>query len=116
MKKDRAVYLKHLGGCIARIKLYTDAGKEHFLNDLKTQDAVIRNIEIIGQVVRDLGIDDLATRYPETPWRAIAGTRNFLAHQYLGVDPVLIWNIVAGDLPLLEQQLASLLAEIETRG
>ena len=80
------------------------------MRDLKTQDAVIRNLEIIGQVVRDLGVEDLATHYPETPWRAIAGTRNFLAHQYLGVDPILIWNIIEGDIPALEQQISSLLA------
>ena len=95
--------------------MYTTSGKKIFLRDIKTQDAVIRNIEIIGQVVRDLGIEDLAAQYPETPWRAIAGTRNFLAHQYLGVDPELIWNIVVGDLPLLEQQIAALLAETETQ-
>ena len=67
VKKDRRIYLRHLAECIIRIKTYTVAGRETFLADLKTQDAVIRNVEIIGQVVRDLGIEDLVTRYPETP-------------------------------------------------
>ncbi len=115
MKKDRRIYLRHLIECVARIKMYTTHGKEIFLSDIKTQDAVIRNVEVIGQVVRDLGIEDLAARYPDTSWRAIAGTRNFLAHQYLGVDLELIWNIVVGDLPLLEQQVAALLAEADTK-
>ena len=48
MKKDRRIYLRHLIECVARIKMYTTHGKEIFLSDIKTQDAVIRNVEVIG--------------------------------------------------------------------
>lgn len=71
--------------------------------DRKTQDAVIRNLEIVGQIVRNLGPDSLAEQRPEVPWARIAGTRNILAHQYLGVDLSLIWNIVERELSPLEQ-------------
>ena len=81
------------------------AGKEAFFRDRKTQDAVIRNLEVIGQAVKELGTDSLTASHPETPWPQIAATRNFLAHQYLGVDLTLIWNIVEQHLPQMEQQI-----------
>jgi len=91
--------------CICWIKEYVQEGKEAFFQDHKTQDAVIRNFEIIGQAVKDLGVDSLNSSHPETPWPQMAATRNFLAHQYLGVDLKLIWNIVEQHLPQLEQQI-----------
>lgn len=59
-----------------------------------------------SQLARDrLGTESLAASHPDTPWPQIAATRNFLAHQYLGVDLVLVWNIVERDLPSLEKQI-----------
>jgi uncharacterized protein with HEPN domain len=103
--KDRSVYIRHIYDCVCWIKEYVHAGKEAFFQDRKTQDAVIRNLEVIGQAVKDLGADSLTSSHPETPWPQIAATRNFLAHQYLGVDLTLIWNIVEQNLPQLEQQI-----------
>lgn len=109
--KDRRVFLQHLAECLARIREYTAGGSDAFLSDHKTQDAVIRNLEIIGQIVRDLGPETLATQRPEVPWVRIAGTRNILAHQYLGVDLSLVWNIVERELSALEAAVAELLRE-----
>jgi len=100
--KDRLVLLRHLADCLQRIRDYTADGHEQFLSDRKTQDAVIRNLEIVGQIVRDLGPEYLAGQRPEVPWTRIAGARNILAHQYLGVDLALVWNIVERDLTALE--------------
>lgn len=107
--KDRQVYLRHLAECLQRIREYTADGRQQFMNDRKTQDAVIRNLEIVGQIVRDLHPDNLAEQRPEVPWARIAGTRNILAHQYLGVDLSLIWNIVERELSPLEQAVQSFL-------
>lgn len=107
MNRERSVFLRHILLCLDRIGSYTAEGKEAFLRDPKTQDAVIRNLEIIGQAVRDLGTDDLCSRYPAIPWRQIAGLRNVLAHQYLGVDLPLVWQVV-------EHQLAELRAAVES--
>jgi uncharacterized protein with HEPN domain len=107
--KDRQVYLRHLAECLQRIREYTADGRQQFMNDRKTQDAVIRNLEIVGQIVRDRGPDSLAELRPEVPWARIAGTRNILAHQYLGVDLSLIWNIVERELTPLEQAVQSFL-------
>jgi len=81
--------------------------------DPKTQDAVIRNLEIIGQAAKDIGIDALSARHPTLPWKQIAGMRNVLAHQYLGVDIRLIWRVVENHLPLLQ---AAVDCELKTIG
>ena len=94
--KDPLVFLRHLADCLQRIREYTAEGREQFMLDRKTQDAVIRNLEIVGQIVRDLDPANLASQKPEIPWNKIAGIRNVLAHQYLGVDLSLVWNIVLG--------------------
>jgi uncharacterized protein with HEPN domain len=110
VKKDSIVYLRHILDCITRIEDYVREGRQFFLNDPKTQDAVIRNLEVIGQAVKDFGKDELATRDISVPWEAIAGLRNVLAHQYLGVDVQLVWKIVERDLPQLKvavERLAS---------
>ncbi len=105
MTKDRSVYIRHIYDCIGWINEYVQAGKDEFFHDRKTQDAVIRNLEVIGQAVKDMGTDSLISSHPDTPWPQIAATRNFLAHQYLGVDLGLIWNIVEQHLPKLKENL-----------
>lgn len=102
MKKDPAVYIRHIHDCILRIEAYVQEGRTAFFNDHKTQDAVIRNLEVIGQAVKDLGTERLSAEQPAIPWTQIAGARNVLAHQYLGVDLNLIWNIVDKNLPALK--------------
>lgn len=107
MTKDRSVYIRCIHECIQKIKRYTQGGKDEFFRDDKTQDAVIRNLEIIGQAVKDVGQDTLVATDPNIPWKQIAGTRNILAHQYLGVDTVLIWEIIERDLPGLERAIVA---------
>lgn len=102
MTKDSTVYIRHIYDCIKWIKEYAQIGQEAFYKDKKTQDAIIRNLEVIGQAVKDFGTDELVANHPQIPWLQIAGTRNILAHQYLGVDNELIWNIVELELPQLE--------------
>lgn len=110
--KDRQALLRHLRDCLQRIREYTADGRESFLADRKTQDAVIRNLEIVGQIVRDLDPAELATIQPNVPWAKIAGTRNVLAHQYLGVDLRLVWNIVERELNSLERAVDSLITNL----
>ena len=105
MKKDPVVYVHHINDCILRIESYVVGGREAFFSDSKTQDAVIRNLEVIGQAVKDLGTDRLRVEHPDIPWAQIAGARNVLAHQYLGVDLNLVWNIVEKDLPTLKETI-----------
>ncbi|OHC65048.1 MAG: hypothetical protein A3H93_01495 [Rhodocyclales bacterium RIFCSPLOWO2_02_FULL_63_24] len=107
--KDRQVFLRHLADCLRRVREYTAEGRDQFMRDHKTQDAVIRNLEIVGQIVRDLGPENLAAQNPEVPWARIAGARNVLAHQYLGVDLALVWNIVEHELDAFEVAIEQLI-------
>lgn len=114
MSRDRSVYLRHMADLLERIRSYTSEGEAAFRADPKTQDAVLHNLEIIGQCVKDYGIDDLARACPGLPWAQIAGIRNVLAHQYLGVDIGLVWGIIVRDMPALERELASILRGFDT--
>ncbi|APB34641.1 Zn-dependent alcohol dehydrogenase [Gloeomargarita lithophora Alchichica-D10] len=81
--KDNRVYLIHIRDCIQRIETYTIEGKEAFFSDIKTQDAVIRNLQTLCESTQRLPDVWKAIR-PEIDWRAIGDFRNVLAHQYLG--------------------------------
>ena len=108
MSQD-AMYLIHILQAIEKIGSYTVDGKDNFSRDLKTQDAVIRNFEIIGEAVKriDRSVKD---RRPDIPWRQIAGLRDVLIHDYMGVDVVEVWNVVEHHLPALRAAVTFLIA------
>ena len=108
MTRDPTVFLKHIQLCLERIDDYVSDGRTAFMTDTKTQDAVIRNLEIIGQAIKGYDVGMLAAAAPAVPWQQIAALRNVLAHQYLGVDLHLLWNIVEFELPRLREAIAGM--------
>lgn len=74
-------------------------------------DAILRNIELIGEAATRLGPAERALA-PAVPWREIVGTRNRVAHGYLGISPATVWDILNVDLPALEPLLQELLARM----
>ena len=109
MKRDR-VYLLHIRDSIRYIGDDTAEGREAFFADRKTQDAVIRNLEIIGEAVKNLS-DALKQANPGIPWRQIAGMRDVLIHHYFGVTLETVWRVVEDHLPTLSRKVDDLLAE-----
>jgi uncharacterized protein with HEPN domain len=105
--RDERAYLLHAIAAIDAIQSYTVDGREAFFADGKTQDAVIRNIEIIGQAVKGIS-DDTRALVPDVQWRQIAGMRDKLIHEYFGVDITLVWDVVEHELPTLRPQLERL--------
>ncbi len=105
--KDSRVYLVHIRDCINRIEEYTTEGKSVFFGDLKTQDAVIRNLQTLYESTQRLPDDWKAIR-PEIDWRTIGDFRNVLAHQYLDIDLDIVWNVVKNYLPDLKQAVEAI--------
>lgn len=108
MKDDR-VYLLHVRDAIEAIVAYTSAGRQAFQADRKTQDAVIRNLEVIGEAVKRLS-DATKDAHPEVRWHQIAGMRDKLIHDYFGVDLDLVWEVIDRHLPPLRLIVAAILA------
>ncbi|MBI4729136.1 MAG: DUF86 domain-containing protein [Acidobacteria bacterium] len=109
MTGDR-LYLIHILECVERIERYTAGGRDAFFADPKTQDAVIRNLQVLGESVRRLS-GEVAQAAPGIRWRAIAGLPSVLVHEYLGVNLVRVWEILARDLPALKTAVARILRE-----
>ena len=107
MKDDR-LYLTHIKEAIEKIELYTVGGYDQFENDTKTQDAVIRNFEIIGEATKQIS-DKTKQLRNDIPWRDIAGLRDVLIHNYMGVDTQEVWNIISHHLPALKMAVIELL-------
>jgi len=105
--KDDALYLIHITECLERIERFVVEGKEMFVRDLKTQDAVIRNLQVLAESSQRLS-ETLKTAHPEVNWRGLAGFRNILVHDYLGINLQRVWEIIEGDLPALKRQMTSL--------
>ena len=108
--KDSRVYLIHIRDCISRIKQYTIDGKEIFLQDIKTQDAVLRNLQVMCESVQKLP-SGWKNTYPEIEWSNIAGFRNRLTHEYLNVDLNLVWSVIENYLPDLEVTIEAMAQE-----
>ena len=105
MVKDDLAYIEHILDCIRKIKEFTGglSLKDFSINEL-VQDAVIRNIEIIGEASKKISSDTKQIYY-EIPWKEIAGMRDKLIHDYLGVDVEVVWRTITEDIPTLEKQI-----------
>ena len=112
MKKDPRIYLAHILECADRIMNYLPEDERMFLEDPKTQDAVIRNFEIIGEAAKRIP-EDYRQKYPDIPWRLMAGFRDVLIHCYEGVDLKQVWRIATRDLPPVRDAVAKILPPLE---
>ncbi|PSQ85934.1 MAG: hypothetical protein BRD42_06955 [Bacteroidetes bacterium QS_3_64_15] len=108
MTKDDASYLRHIRGAIHQIQCHVQGGEAKFMADEMVQDAVIRQLSIIGEAVGQLS-DELSEESPSVPWTDIYGTRNKLVHDYFGVDLQAVWDTVQQDLPSLLTTVNALL-------
>ena len=109
MSDDR-LYLTHIQQAIEKILSYSAAGQDDFLGNTLVQDGVIRNFEIIGEASKRLS-DAAKARCPDVPWRRVAGFRDILIHNYMGVDAREVWNVIVTHLPALRRAVEDLLKE-----
>ena len=109
MNKDDLAYIDHILDCIRKINDFSQGlSLKQFKTNELVQDAIIRNIEIIGEASKKISPETKQTYY-NIPWREISGMRDKLIHDYLGVDVIVIWKTIKNDIPTLEK----LISEIE---
>lgn len=109
MRQGDVVYLRHILDAVSRIEEYTeDMKREDFMRSNLHQDAVIRQVEVIGEAARKVS-EETRKRHTEVPWKDMAGMRDKLIHGYFGVDLDAVWDTVTEDIPRLKTMLQALL-------
>lgn len=110
MKAD-SVYLKHILDSIRKIEKYASVGEHEFMQTDHWQDAIVRQLEIIGEATKNISIS-LRQNNPDIPWRRMAGLRDVLIHDYMGVDLRAVWEVVEKHLPKLKEDIEVLLKKM----
>lgn len=109
MRRDYKVYLEDILEAAKSIRSYaTGFSFMRFSKDKKTVDAVVRNLEVIGEAVKNVP-PNIRQKYPDIEWRKAAGLRDILIHEYFGIDLEIVWDIVQHKIPLLEKQIKRIL-------
>ena len=111
MNKDPEIFLKHILESIKLIESFSkNLNKNKFLKNKLRQNAIVRELEIIGEAVKNLP-HNYTARHPNIEWSKIAGLRDKLIHHYFGVDLNTVWDVVKGDLPQLKKKIQEILAK-----
>jgi uncharacterized protein with HEPN domain len=110
--KDERLYLEDLLSRIAMIEEFTVEGREDFMTSLKTQEAVIRCFEVIGEIAKRLPADQLA-EHPHIPWKQLVGFRDFLIHNYARVKLDIVWKAVQDDLQPLKTAAQAIMQTLD---
>ncbi len=109
MSRDYKVYAEDIFDAIHKIQAYTvGLSLPALVADTKTFDAVVRNLEIIGEAARGIP-EPVRAQHSEIDWKRITGLRNILIHEYFGVDAAIIWDIVQNKLAALEKAAQAIL-------
>ena len=108
--KDPLVFIKHILEAIGKIERFTkDHSQEKFIKDELVQSAVVRQLEIIGEAVKNLP-KEFTKKHPDIPWSEIAQTRDKMIHHYFGFDVGFVFKIVQIELPKLKKEIERILA------
>jgi uncharacterized protein with HEPN domain len=112
-KRSSGLFVEDIWESIEKIERYTKGmTRDNFQSDEKTADAVVRNLEIIGEAAGRLP-KDFTDRYSEIEWVKIIGLRNRIVHEYFGVDLQIIWQILKKDLPAFKASLKKIRSELK---
>ena len=111
MSRGVEILLGEILEAVQLLQRYTEGlSYDAFAEDVEKQDAVVRRLEIIGEAVKGLP-ESLRAKYPDVPWRDIAGARDIMIHEYFRVDLELAWEMVQDDLPALAAEVSKILKD-----
>ncbi len=111
MNRD-LVLLRHILDAIGKIETYISVGKERFFAESHWQDAVIRQLEIVGEATKGLS-DAIRLEYQDVPWRRISGMRDILVHEYFRVDVLAVWEAAQKDVPFLATRVREIIGDLD---
>lgn len=107
-ERNWKVFIKDINTSIERISEYTNGlNYEQLIKDYKTYDAVLRNLEIIGEAVKNIP-EDIKIRNKHIEWKKISGLRDIVIHDYFGLNNEIIWDVIANKIPELKRNLERL--------
>ena len=107
--KNKIFFIRHIFDSVKSIEDFSKGfSKSKFLKDRRTQNAIMRELEILREATKNLPIEFI-TKYPHVPWSGIAKNRDILAHHYFGVDLEKVWNVVKDEIPKLKKEIEIIL-------
>ena len=111
-EKNDLMFIEHVLDSINAIRDFSkDMNKDEFIKNRLKKSAIVREIEIIGEAVKNIS-SDLKHKHSEIEWREIVGTRDKMIHHYFGVDLNIVWSIVKNDISKLKSKIEKILLEL----
>ena len=113
MSRDPGLFLQDiLDACGKILQLIHGLNRSAFSEDWRTRDAVLHNLEVIGEAVKRLP-EEWKSKAPGIPWKRIAGFRDILVHGYFSLDDAIVWDVAQNETPILAQEVGRLLRELD---
>lgn len=111
MSKEPKEYLRHINDeCIYIITVSKDLKYDDFLNDETLKRAVVRSLEIIGEATKKIPAD-VKVKWDTIPWKNMAGMRDRLIHDYMGVNYTIVWDVMKNKIPDMNKQISEFLSD-----